>query len=495
MFQTLRERSRRTRALLSKQFGVDTPDGLSRLLGNNGSRSRLLNNRDRRRTHPYEMSPRTSGSLSVDVDHHDESILRNSAVPQSMQTVGGGDGISKPSTGSNVKESFSSRSTDRTDSSGLSKCYPGDNLFHDVYTDSSTFLKGTQSANPHNDYCQNFVDTGYRPQNYIRDVGLSDRFEEYPKLKELIKLKDSLITSTASPPMYLKVDLKDDDFSLAQLNGKFDVILIEPPLEEYTRNGLVNTDLRNHQSYWTWQEIMALPIGSIAAQRSFIFMWVGSSEGLDEGRVCLKKWGFRRCEDICWIKTNKCNRSKSALDPRAFFQRTKEHCLMGIKGTVRRSTDGDFIHANVDIDLIITEEPPLGCTEKPSELFNIIEHFCLGRRRLHLFGRDSTIRPGWLTLGSELTHSNFNADTYWSFFDNNYLTGCTERIESLRPKSPPPKNKNHMMQTHSLSMSPAAAACTLPSQFNSTSSDMRGSGPLVNPNARLPLGVKSRLID
>ena len=29
---------------------------------------------------------------------------------------------------------------------------------------------------------------------------------------------------------------------------------------------------------------------------------------------------------------------------------------MGIKGTVRRSTDGDFIHANVDIDLVITEE-------------------------------------------------------------------------------------------------------------------------------------------
>ena len=39
------------------------------------------------------------------------------------------------------------------------------------------------------------------------------------------------------------------------------------------------------------------------------------------------------------------------------LSRTKEHCLMGIKGTVRRSTDGDFIHANVDIDLIIDEEP------------------------------------------------------------------------------------------------------------------------------------------
>lgn len=54
---------------------------------------------------------------------------------------------------------------------------------------------------------------------------------------------------------------------------------------------------------------------------------------------------------------------------------------MGIKGTVRRSTDGDFIHANVDIDLIISEEPEYGSLEKPVEIFHIIEHFCLGRRR------------------------------------------------------------------------------------------------------------------
>ena len=27
--------------------------------------------------------------------------------------------------------------------------------------------KGTQSLNPHNDYSQNFVDTGQRPQNFI----------------------------------------------------------------------------------------------------------------------------------------------------------------------------------------------------------------------------------------------------------------------------------------------------------------------------------------
>ena len=50
-------------------------------------------------------------------------------------------------------------------------------------------------------------------------------------------------------------------------------------------------------------------------------------------------------------------------------------------GTVRRSVDGDFIHANVDIDLIISEDPEFGSTEKPIEIFHIMEHFCLGRRR------------------------------------------------------------------------------------------------------------------
>ena len=32
---------------------------------------------------------------------------------------------------------------------------------------------------------------------------------------------------------------------------------------------------------------------------------------------------------------------------------------MGIKGTVRRNQDGHFIHANVDLDIITTEEVSL----------------------------------------------------------------------------------------------------------------------------------------
>ena len=84
------------------------------------------------------------------------------------------------------------------------------------FRDSTAFLKGTQSLNPHNDYSQNFVDTGQRPQNFIRDtgvtletllcdwrmivfcLGLTNRFEEYPKLQELIRLKVTLPHEKAS---------------------------------------------------------------------------------------------------------------------------------------------------------------------------------------------------------------------------------------------------------------------------------------------------------
>ncbi|CAL8103643.1 unnamed protein product [Calicophoron daubneyi] len=309
------------------------------------------------------------------------------------------------------------------------------------YTGSSTFLKGTQSANPHNDYSQHFVDTGERPQNFIRDTGLRNRFEEYPKLRELIRLKDELIQSRATPPMYLQADLKT--FDLTKLQSKFDVVLIEPPLEEYNRMHGAMFD-----QHWTWDEVERLEIEQIVAPRSFVWIWCGSGEGLDAARKCLRKWGFRRCEDICWIKTNCGGPGHEALEPGAVFQRTKEHCLMGIHGTVRRSTDGDFIHANIDIDLIIEEAPKYGgyaAKDKPTEIFHIIEHFCLGRRRLHLFGRDSTLRAGWLTVGSELSASNFDARLYASNFSkepNGLLLGSTEEIERLRPKSPPPRHPN-----------------------------------------------------
>jgi mRNA m6A methyltransferase non-catalytic subunit len=123
------------------------------------------------------------------------------------------------------------------------------------------------------------------------------------------------------------------------------------------------------------------------------------------------------------------------------LQATSEHCLMGIKGTVRRSTDGHLIHANVDTDVIVSETPPLANTKKPEELYDMIERFAMGRRRLELFGHDHNIRPGWVTLGNQLTTSNWDRERYGAYFreGHGHLLEVSDKIEKLRPKSPPRK--------------------------------------------------------
>ncbi|KAA8539940.1 hypothetical protein F0562_026632 [Nyssa sinensis] len=340
------------------------------------------------------------------------------------------------------------------------------------------------SRGEQNDYSQNFVDTGMRPQNFIRELELTNVVEDYPKLRELIQKKDEIVAKSSFPPMYYKCDLHEHVLSPEFFGTKFDVILVDPPWEEYVHRAPGVTDL---MEYWTFEEIMNLKIEAIADTPSFIFLWVGDGVGLEQGRQCLKKWGFRRCEDICWVKTNKTNATPGLRhDSHTLFQRSKEHCLMGIKGTVRRSTDGHIIHANIDTDVIIAEEPPYGSTAKPEDMYRIIEHFCLGRRRLELFGEDHNIRSGWLTVGKGLSSSNFNTEAYVKNFadkdgkvwqggggrnpppETPHLVMTTSDIEALRPKSP---MKNQQQQSTSISLTTA----------NSTNRRPSGNSP-QNPN-------------
>ncbi|XWS28290.1 hypothetical protein CRYUN_Cryun25bG0055000 [Craigia yunnanensis] len=273
------------------------------------------------------------------------------------------------------------------------------------------------SRGEQNDYSQNFVDTGMLPQNFIRELELTNVVEDYPKLRELIQKKDEIVVKSASPPMYMKCDLREFELSPDFFGTKFDVILIDPSWEEYVHRA---PGVADHIEYWTFEEIMNLKIEAIADTPSFIFLWVGDGVGLEQGRQCLKKWGFRRCEDICWVKTNKTNATPGLRhDSHTIFRHSKEHCLMGIKGTVHRSTDGHIIHANIDTDVIIAEEPSFGSTQKPEDMYRIIEHFALGQRRLELFGEDHYIRSGWLTVGTGLSSSNFNTEAYIRNFADN----------------------------------------------------------------------------
>ena len=317
-----------------------------------------------------------------------------------------------------------------------------------------------------NDYCQHYIDTGEYPQNFVRDHDPEHRFAEYPRLARLLQLKNEVIRARAHPTQSVPADLRSFDWR--KLPCKFDAIIVDPPWAEYEKRAIA-LPCREDLSSWTFEELAALPIPSIAESPSFCFLWAGT-EHLDDARRLFAAWGFRRCEDVVWVKSNvrkahlaremnrRADEEELALQPLvsqdSVLVRTKEHCLVGVRGSVRRSSDTHIIHANLDTDVIVDEIPnEPGSTAKPMELYDIVERFCLGRRRLELFGRETNLRPGWLTIGKEVPH-NFNAERYASWFletpgpqatcfpfvrdhRGGVFLGTTPEIETLRPRSPP----------------------------------------------------------
>ncbi|TCD60840.1 hypothetical protein EIP91_009418 [Steccherinum ochraceum] len=298
-----------------------------------------------------------------------------------------------------------------------------------------------------NDYSQRYVDGGEWPQNWVLGADPDHRFEEYPKQQRLLSLKKASVAAHSLPPQYLPFS------ELATLSpSKFDVILIDPPFS----------------SNFTWDDLQDLPIPTLAADPSFVLLWVGSGagEGLERGRQVLAKWGFRRCEDIVWIKTNDESNQGPGTDPptTSLLTRTKQHCLMGIRGTVRRSTDSWFVHCNVDTDVMISAPSQEDPTLKPEESYTLIENFCLGLRRLELFGRARTLRRGWVSVLAEGEEARVGETTVYdppgatdveqppvkwereswetkikeigSQAGGRLVVPMTSEIDSLRPKSP-----------------------------------------------------------
>jgi mRNA (2'-O-methyladenosine-N6-)-methyltransferase len=157
------------------------------------------------------------------------------------------------------------------------------------------------------------------------------------------------------PPFYINADLRT--FNLLALEAKFDVILLNPPWLEYAER-LKHLPNPPTMDAWSIDDLSLLPINAISNSPSFLYMWAGSHDNVESCIDLMRMWGFRRCEDIVWVKTNK-TKPGFASEGNA-LHRTTEHCLMGIKGTVRRAHDTHLIHANIDTDVIISEEPPLG---------------------------------------------------------------------------------------------------------------------------------------
>lgn len=225
--------------------------------------------------------------------------------------------------------------------------------------------------------------------------------------------------------------------------------MVDPPWEEYKKRVEGYPMIRPQEKLdcWSFEEIRNLRLDRITSSPSFIFLWAGSQH-LDQARMLFKSWGFKRCEDVVWLKSNKqdINYKPEHTDKISLLKQTKEHCLVGIRGDNKQANESYFIHPNIDTDVIVTEDPSVGDFNKPEEIKTIIERFCLGRKRLELFGNEKSVKDGWVVIGKDVPETNWNQNTYSEFFQgginlNSYrggrYTGTTSQIESLRPKSPP----------------------------------------------------------
>lgn len=80
--------------------------------------------------------------------------------------------------------------------------------------------------------------------------------------------------------------------------------------------------------------------------------------------ISLELWGYKRVEEIIWVKTNQLQRIIRTGRTGHWLNHSKEHCLVGIKGH-------PDVNRNIDTDVIVAEVRET--SRKPDEVsFGII---------------------------------------------------------------------------------------------------------------------------
>lgn len=67
---------------------------------------------------------------------------------------------------------------------------------------------------------------------------------------------------------------------------------------------------------------------------------------MELGRECLTHWGYRRVEELVWLKTNMLHSLLRTGRTGHWLNHSKEHCLVGIKGDPQ-------VNKHIDTDVVV----------------------------------------------------------------------------------------------------------------------------------------------
>ena len=142
------------------------------------------------------------------------------------------------------------------------------------------------------------------------------------------------------------------------------------------------------------EDILNLPIGAIAAQNSYLLLWVTNNH-LPLGFQCLEKWGFTYKSIFTWVKVTKSNHPHIGIGH--YGRSCTEHFLVGTSGNPGSFTKWGLTNIPNVIFARRSEH-----SKKPDEFWAIANKLgaCLGGNRIELFAREQ--RPGWDSWGAEV---------------------------------------------------------------------------------------------
>ncbi|KAJ2451999.1 hypothetical protein EV183_003240 [Coemansia sp. RSA 2336] len=170
---------------------------------------------------------------------------------------------------------------------------------------------------------------------------------------------------------------------------QFDVILMDPPWQLASQAPTRGVAI-------AYQQLPDVCIESLPIQllqtNGFIFIWVINNKYTKAFQL-MKQWGYTYVDDITWVKQT-VNR-RMAKGHGYYLQHAKETCLVGKKGA-----DPPTLQRSVASDIIFSERR--GQSQKPEEMYEIIEQLVPGGNYLEIFGRKNNLRDYWVTIGNEL---------------------------------------------------------------------------------------------
>ncbi len=197
---------------------------------------------------------------------------------------------------------------------------------------------------------------------------------------------------------------------------KFGTILADPPWRFVNRTGKMAPEHRRLNRYetMTTDEICAMPVAQVVAERSHLYLWVPNAL-LPDGLRVLDAWGFTYKSNLIWHKVRK----DGGPDGRGvgfYFRNVTEMLLFGVRGkNVRTLAPG-----RRQVNFIASRKQEH--SRKPEEQYQIIES-CSEGPFLELFARGG--RKGWATWGNQAD------DTYrpsWATYANHSQKHKEEKL-------------------------------------------------------------------